>query len=32
MDRVVVDASVATAWIHSTQATTQTNALLIQIG
>ncbi len=32
MDRLVVDASVATAWVHPAQATTQTNALLIQIG
>lgn len=32
MDRLVVDASVATAWVHPAQATTQTDALLIQIG
>jgi predicted nucleic acid-binding protein len=32
MDRLVVDASVATAWVHPAQATTQTNALLTQIG
>lgn len=32
MDRFVVDASVATAWVHPAQATTQTNALLIQVG
>lgn len=32
MDRLVVDASVATAWVHPAQATTQTNALHIQIG
>lgn len=32
MDRLVVDASIATAWVHPAQATTQTNALLIQVG
>jgi predicted nucleic acid-binding protein len=32
MDRIVVDASIATAWVHPAQATTQTNALLIQVG
>jgi predicted nucleic acid-binding protein len=32
MDRLVVDASIATAWVHPAQATTQTNALLIRVG
>ena len=32
MDRLVVDASVATAWVHPAQATPQTNALLVQVG
>lgn len=32
MDRFVVDSSIATAWVHPAQATTQTNALLIQVG
>lgn len=32
MDRLVVDASIAIAWVHPSQATTQTNALLLQIG
>ncbi len=32
MDQLVVDASVAIAWVHPAQATTQTNALLVQVG
>jgi predicted nucleic acid-binding protein len=32
MDRFVVDASVAAGWVHPAQATTQTNALLMQVG
>ena len=32
MDRMVVDASIAIAWVHPGQATTQTDALLIQVG
>ena len=32
MDRLVVDASIAITWVHPSQSTTQTNALLIQIG
>jgi predicted nucleic acid-binding protein len=31
MDRLVVDASVATAWIHPGQATAETTALLMEV-
>lgn len=32
MDRLVVDASIAIAWVHPAQATTRTNALLDLVG
>ena len=32
MDRLVVDASMAVAWVHPGQATPQTDALLTQVG
>ncbi len=32
MDRMVVDASIAVAWVHPGQATPETDALLAQVG
>jgi len=32
MDRLIIDASVAVAWVHPGQATPQTDALLAKVG